>query len=127
RSDPPTVVEDPQPLIGDAVLGDGPGLLLVIEKFPEANTLDTTHGVDEAIKALRPGMSGVQFDTSVFRPATSIRSGLDDLEIAGLIALVIIALALGLLFFQWRTFLVALAVLPVTIVAAVLFFFFLCV
>jgi len=114
-----TVVEDHQPLIGDAVLGDGPGLLLVIEKFPEANTLDTTHGVDEAIEALRPGMSGVQFDTSVFRPATSIRSGLDDLEIAGLIALVIIALALGLLFFQWRTVLVALAVLPVTIVAAV--------
>jgi len=114
-----SVVEDHQPLIGDAVLGDGTGLLLVIEKFPEANTLDTTHGVDEAIEALRPGMSGVQFDTSVFRPATSIRSGLDDLEIAGLIALVIIALALGLLFFQWRTVLVALAVLPVTIVAAV--------
>src|SRR5206468_1081451 len=67
-----SVVEDHQPLIGDAVLGDGTGLLLVIEKFPEANTLDTTHGVDEAIEALRPGMSGVQFDTSVFRPATSI-------------------------------------------------------
>ena len=113
-----TVVEDHQPLIGDAVLGNGPGLLLVIEKFPEANTLDTTHGIDDAIDALRPGTSGVQFDTSVFRPATSIRSGLDDLEIAGLIALVLIALALGLLFFQWRTVLVALAVLPVTLVAA---------
>ena len=114
-----TVVEDHQPLIGDAVLGDGPGLLLVIEKFPEANTLDTTHGVDEAIDALRPGTSGVQFDTSVFRPATTIRSGLDDLEVAGLIALAIIALALALLFFQWRTVLIAIAVLPISVVAAV--------
>ena len=114
-----TVVEDHQPLIGDAVLGGGPGLLLVIEKFPEANTLDTTHGVDEAIDALRPGMSGVQFDASVFRPATSIRSGLDDLEIAGLIALGLIALALAVLFFQWRTALIALVVLPASVITAV--------
>jgi Cu/Ag efflux pump CusA len=113
-----TVVEDHQPLIGDAVLGNGPGLLLVIEKFPEANTLDTTHGIDEAIDSMRPGLSSVQFDTSVFRPATSLRSGLDDLEIAGLIALVLIALALGLLLLQWRTVLVALAVLPLTLVTA---------
>src|SRR5207247_1667970 len=113
-----SVVEDHQPLIGDAVLGGGTGLLLVIEKFPEANTLDTSHGVDEAIDALRPGMSGMQFDTSVFRPATSIRNGLDDLQIAGLIALGIIALALALLFFQWRTALVALAVLPASVIAA---------
>ncbi len=37
------VVEDHQPLIGDAIFTDGdPGLLLVVEKFPGANTLDVT-------------------------------------------------------------------------------------
>ena len=36
------VVEDHQPLIGDAVFTDGPGLLLVVEKLPEANTLEVT-------------------------------------------------------------------------------------
>lgn len=39
------VVQDHQPLIGDDVLGNGPGLLLVIDKAPGANTLDVTRGV----------------------------------------------------------------------------------
>ena len=33
------VVWDHQPLIGDAVINDGPGLLLIVEKFPWGNTL----------------------------------------------------------------------------------------
>jgi len=32
------VVEDHQPLIGDAITNDGPSILLVVEKFPGANT-----------------------------------------------------------------------------------------
>ena len=32
------VVEDHQPLIGDAVINDGPGLMLIVEKLPWANT-----------------------------------------------------------------------------------------
>ena len=39
------VVEDHQPLIGDAVVNDGSSLLLVVEKFPGANTLEVTRGV----------------------------------------------------------------------------------
>jgi CzcA family heavy metal efflux pump len=113
------VVEDHQPLIGDAVLNNRPGLLLVIEKFPEASTLDTSRGVEEAIDALRPGLSGLEFDTTVFRPATSIDRGLDDLQVAALVGFVIIVLVLGLLFFQWRTALIALVVIPLSLVAAV--------
>src|SRR5215207_7186069 len=40
-----TVVEDHQPLIGDGLVGDGAGLVLVIEKFPNVNTLDVTRNV----------------------------------------------------------------------------------
>ena len=38
------LVIDHQPLIGDAVINDGPGLMLIVEKFPWANTLDVTRG-----------------------------------------------------------------------------------
>ncbi len=36
------VLEDHQPLIGDAVINDGPGLMLIVEKLPWGNTLDVT-------------------------------------------------------------------------------------
>ncbi len=32
------------PLVGDAVINDGQGLMLIVEKLPWANTLDVTHG-----------------------------------------------------------------------------------
>ena len=47
------VVEDHQPLVGDAVINGGPGLMLVVEKLPWANTLDVTKGVEEALEDLR--------------------------------------------------------------------------
>src|SRR5919109_719214 len=43
------VVEDHQPLIGDAVVNDGPNLMLVVEKFPGANTLEVTRGIEAAL------------------------------------------------------------------------------
>ena len=39
---------DHQPLIGDAVVNGGPGLIMVVEKFPGANTADVTKGVEDA-------------------------------------------------------------------------------
>ena len=40
------IVEDHQPLIGDAIVNDDPNLLLVIEKLPSTNTLEVTKGVE---------------------------------------------------------------------------------
>ena len=40
------------PLIGDAVVSNGNGLMLVIEKFPSANTLEVTRGVEQALAEL---------------------------------------------------------------------------
>ncbi|MDP9483639.1 MAG: efflux RND transporter permease subunit, partial [Chloroflexota bacterium] len=54
-----TLVEDHQPLLGEAVINDGPGIMLIVEKFPWANTLDVTRGVEAAFAELRPGMAGI--------------------------------------------------------------------
>src|SRR5438876_426584 len=50
------VVEDHQPLIGDDILNNSPGLLLVIEKFPGANPQEVTRGVEAKLAELRPGL-----------------------------------------------------------------------
>ena len=48
----PTCVEGFPPPIGDAVINDGPGLLLIVEKQPCGNTLDVTRDVEAALDAL---------------------------------------------------------------------------
>jgi CzcA family heavy metal efflux pump len=119
-TDVANVVEDHQPLIGDAVVNDEDGLMLVIEKFPGANTVEVTKGVEDALEKLKPGLSGMQTDTSVFRPATFIEDAVDNLTLAIVIAAILLALALAAFLLQWRTVLIALVTIPVSLVAAAL-------
>ena len=72
----PTCRADHQPLIGDAVINDGPGLLLIVEKLPWGNTLDVTQGVEAALEELRPGLPGVEIDTDDL-PAGDLHRGCD--------------------------------------------------
>src|SRR4029077_14746327 len=46
------------PPIGDAVINDGEGLLLIVEKQPTGNTLEVTRNVEAALDALRPALKG---------------------------------------------------------------------
>ncbi|HET9221013.1 MAG TPA: efflux RND transporter permease subunit, partial [Roseiflexaceae bacterium] len=73
------VVEDHQPLIGDAVVNDGQGLILVIEKLPGANTMEVTRGVEEALAALQLGLPGLNIDSTIFRPASFIDLALGNI------------------------------------------------
>jgi Cu/Ag efflux pump CusA len=50
-----SVVEDHQPLIGDANDGGRPSLMLVVERFPNANTAQVTRDVQAALDAMKPG------------------------------------------------------------------------
>ena len=115
-----TVVEDHQPLIGDAVDPEEQGLLLVIEKFPEANTVEVTRGVEDALATLGPGLAGIEFDTTVFRPATLIETETNNLGMALLLGLIFIVLLIAGFFFDWRTALISAAAIPLSLIVAVL-------
>jgi CzcA family heavy metal efflux pump len=114
------VVEGHQPLIGDAVVDDGEGLLLVIEKLPEANALDVSRGIEDAIDALRPGLSGVEFDTTVYRPASYIDESIDNVTLAAIIGAALLVLLIGGLLFEWRSALVAAVSISLSLIAGTL-------
>lgn len=113
-----TVVEDHQPLIGDAALTEGPGLILVIEKFPGANMLEVTQGVEQALADLQPGLQGMQIDTTLFRPANYIETAVGNLTTLAIIGLVLIALLLLAFYFQWRSALISLIAIPLSLLGA---------
>lgn len=116
-----TVVEGHPPLIGDAMGKHGSGLLLVVEKFPWANTLEVTRGVDEALKTLQAGLPGVEIDTNTFRMAAHINQSLGELAKSLIIGVMLIVLILGAFFYyEWRAALISLTATLLSLVAAVL-------
>ncbi len=112
------VVEGHQPLIGDAVLKDGPGLLLVIEKAPGYNTVAVTKKVEAALDELRPGMTGIDVDTAIYRPASFIEQATSNLSTASLTAAFLAIVALSALLGSWRATLVAATSITLSLVAA---------
>ena len=112
------VVEDSQPLIGDAILKDGPGLMLVVEKFPGANTIEVTRGVEKALAELQQGMKGIEADTSIYRPASFIERAEKNLAAAIGLAYLLLLAALFTLMGSWRAALVAALVVPLSLFSA---------
>jgi CzcA family heavy metal efflux pump len=107
-----------QPLIGDAVVDGGPGLLMVVEKFQGANTLEVTKGVEDAMSSLKPGLPGVTVDSHIFRPAGFIEIAIHNLRLALLIGCGLVILILIAFLFEWRAAFISLIAIPLSLVAA---------
>jgi Cu/Ag efflux pump CusA len=113
-----TVVEDHQPLIGDAVIADEPALMLVVEKLPWANTVEVTHAVEKAVASLELGLPGVEMDTSVFRPATYLEAATGNVSTSLLLGAALLVLALFGALYNWRTALIAFSAVALSALAA---------
>jgi len=112
------------PPIGDAIINDVPGILLIVEKQPWANTLDVTHGVEEAMAQLAPALPDVHVDTKIFRPATFIERALKNLSHSLIIGCVLVIVVLALFLFDWRAAVISSLAIPLSLVAAVLVLYY---
>ncbi|WP_299444263.1 efflux RND transporter permease subunit [uncultured Phycicoccus sp.] len=112
------VVKGHQLLIGDAVINDGDGLLLIVEKLPWGNTLDVTHEVEESLAAMAPALEELEIDTTIFRPASFVELAIDNLTQALTLGILLVAVVLVFFLFQWRTAVISLVAIPLSLVAA---------
>ena len=117
-----TVIEGHPPMIGDGIINDGPGILLIVEKFPWSNTLEVTEGVEEALAALKPGLPGVEIDSTIFRPATFITTAIGNLTLALILGGILVFVILFFFLFEWRVTLISLVAIPLSLIAAVVAF-----
>ena len=109
---------DSPPPIGDAIINDQPGLLLIVEKQPWGNTLDVTREVEATLETLKPGLTGMEIDSTIFRPATFIEDSLANLSRALVVGCVLVIIVLALFLFEWRTALISLLAIPLSLLAA---------
>jgi CzcA family heavy metal efflux pump len=112
------VVEDHPLMIGDAVVNEKPNLLLVIEKLPGMNTLEVTRGIEEELAAIQPGMPGVKFDATVFRPASFLEMAIANLSRTLIVSSLLVVLVLGIFLYGWRTALISLVAVVMSLFAA---------
>ncbi|HEY9378117.1 MAG TPA: efflux RND transporter permease subunit, partial [Jiangellaceae bacterium] len=117
-SDVADVKEDTWPMIGDAVINDGEGLMLIVEKLPWGNTLDVTRGVEAAVDQMRPGLPGMEIDTTIFRPATFVETAIENLSRALLIGSLLVILILIAFLYDWRSAVISAIAIPLSLLAA---------
>ena len=116
-----TVTEGFPPPIGDAIINNVPGLLLIVEKQLGANTLAVTRGVEEALDSLEPALAGIDVDPTIFRPATFIEMSLANLNRALIIGCVLVVLVLIAFLADWRTALISSVAIPLSLLGAAWF------
>ena len=114
------VLWDTWPLVGDAVINDGPGLMLIVEKLPWANTLEVTRGVEAALDELRRGLPGVTIDSRIFRPATYIELSVHNLNRALLLGCLMVVGVLVFFLYDWRAAAISVVAIPLSLMAAVM-------
>lgn len=116
------VVEAPAPASGDALIMGKPGVLVDVAKQYQANTLETTHAVEQALAALRPALAaqGIAVRTDLDRPATfattAVRGIGWDLAIGAALIIGVLALFLR----DPSATLISSISIPVSLLAAVL-------
>jgi Cu/Ag efflux pump CusA len=113
-----TVTENHQPLIGDAVVGEQPSLMLVVEKFPSASPIMVSQKLEAALESLRPGLSGVEINTKLFQPAGFLERSIANLRGAGWLAGMLLLLMMAAFLFDWRGGLIGAVAIVLSLMAA---------
>ncbi len=112
------VLEDHQPMIGDGIINDGIGLLLIVEKFPWGNTLELTRGVEAALEEMKQGLPDVEIDSKIFRPATFIEDSIDNLTTALALGCALVIVVLFAFLYEWRVAIISIVAIPLSLVVA---------
>ncbi len=106
--------------VGDSTTFGRPSVNIIILKQPWVNTLTTTRAVDAALSELRRSLPpDVVMDTGIFRQSDFIERAISNINISMLQGGLLVLLVLLLFLFNWRTGLISLIAIPLSLLAAV--------
>ncbi len=116
------VVEAPALKSGDSLVMGRPGVLLSLASQYGANTLETTHAVEQALADLEPALQaqGIQLVGGLHRPANFIERALAGMQKSLLVAALLILAVLYAFLRDARSALIAFSAIPLSLLAAIL-------
>lgn len=111
----------PELKAGDATIDGRPGVLLIVHKQPSANTLRVTREVETALDELSATLPrDVTLHKSLFRQASFVERAIANLNTSIVIGCLLVALVLVAFLFQWRTVLISLTAIPLSLLGAII-------
>lgn len=112
-----------RPRRGDAGLNAAAAVLVSVQKQPDADTLTVTRAVEQALAELSAGLpTGVAPPVVVFRQADFIQNSVDNVERVLVEAGIVVAVILFLFLGNFRTTIISLTAIPISLLVAVLVF-----
>ncbi len=117
-----TVREGAEPKFGDTLIMGRPGVLLTLSSQYGANTMEVTKALETALAELKPVFEreGIKLYPRLHRPATFIEVSLANIRHSLLLGAVLVAVVLFLFLGHFRTALIALTAIPLSLLAAIL-------
>ena len=107
--------------IGDASVDAAPAVILVVSKQPGVNTLKLSDQLDRAVVDLRKTMpEGVNIENRIFRQADFIQASISNLQKTLLEGAFFVVVVLFVFLMNWRTTLISLLAIPVSLLASVI-------
>lgn len=105
---------------GDATVEGEDGVLLIVSKQPDANTLQVSQQVEQVLVDLRSALPlGVKLHPALFRQATFIESALANMRRVLLLGVVLVIAVLLAFLADLRTAFMSLIAIPLSLLAAV--------
>ena len=115
------IVVGPAPARGTAAVDALPAVVLAVQKQPEANTLALTAEIDEALDDLERSLpTGVTLHRAGFRQARFIETAIGNVRTHLIESAILVVLLLTLFLANWRTTVISLMALPLSLLAGVL-------
>ncbi len=108
---------------GDAGYNGAPAVILSIQKQPNADTVQLTRAIEGALAELQKSLpAGIEKPQITMRQASFIEASIGTLQGKLMTAAAVVALILYLFLASWRTTLISLTAIPVSLLCAVLVF-----
>jgi len=115
------VTVGPAPSRGTAAVDGRPAVVLSVQKQPEANTLDLTEQIDIALDDVERALpTGMTLQRAGFRQARFIDTAIGNVRLHLAESAILVVILLTLFLANWRTTVISLCALPLSLLAGVL-------
>lgn len=117
-----TIAEGAEPKFGDALIMGKPGVLVTMTSQYGANTMEVTKNLEQALDELKPvfAREGITLYPRLHRPATFIEASLTHIGHSLLLGAGLVAIVLFLFLGHFRTAIISLLAIPLSLLATIL-------